>query len=109
MTNSSGDATHNDGRASSGQTFAANDVLARRYRIVHLIGTGGTGEVYEAVDRQLLRILGYGRLYPDFGIWHTSRRAIAHSTTGRAGGPRTSRMQARHSNARANNCACRPT
>jgi eukaryotic-like serine/threonine-protein kinase len=54
LTNSSGDVTHHDGPPpSDGQTFAPNDVLARRYRIVRLIGTGGTGEVYEAVDTSL--------------------------------------------------------
>jgi serine/threonine protein kinase len=53
LTNSSGDATHNDGPPSSGQTFAPHEVLASRYRIVRLIGTGGTGEVYEALDTSL--------------------------------------------------------
>jgi serine/threonine protein kinase len=48
LNNSSG-----DGAASSRPTFATNDLLAKRYRIARLIGTGGAGEVYEALDTSL--------------------------------------------------------
>jgi serine/threonine protein kinase len=34
-------------------TFAPGDVLAGRYKIVDLVGTGGTGEVYRATDQAL--------------------------------------------------------
>lgn len=47
--------------------------LGRDPRVMRYIGDGKPMS-REAVARQLLRILGYGSLYPDFGIWHTSRR-----------------------------------
>jgi len=37
----------------AGPAYAAGDVLNRRFRIVRLIGAGGMGEVYEAVDQVL--------------------------------------------------------
>jgi tetratricopeptide (TPR) repeat protein/TolB-like protein len=36
-----------------GTTFAAGDIAAGRFRIVHLIARGGMGEVYEALDLEL--------------------------------------------------------
>jgi serine/threonine protein kinase len=53
LTNSNGDATHDDGAPSSRPAFSTNDLLATRYRIVRLIGAGGAGEVYEALDTSL--------------------------------------------------------
>ena len=47
--------------------------LGRDPRVMRYLGDGKPMS-REAVARQLLRILGYGKLYPDFGIWHTSRR-----------------------------------
>ncbi|HXU00369.1 MAG TPA: serine/threonine-protein kinase [Polyangia bacterium] len=50
LTNSNGDA---GGSTSARSAFAAGDLLASRYKIVRLIGSGGTGEVYEALDTAL--------------------------------------------------------
>jgi RimJ/RimL family protein N-acetyltransferase len=47
--------------------------LGRDPRVMRYLGDGKP-MTREAVARQLLRILTYGKLYPDFGIWHTSRR-----------------------------------
>jgi len=47
--------------------------LGRDPRVMRYIGDGKPMS-REAVARQMLRIMGYGKLYPDFGIWHTSRR-----------------------------------
>ena len=50
LTNSSGDAGERNGSRSA---FAAGDMVASRYKIVRLIGSGGTGEVFEALDTAL--------------------------------------------------------
>ena len=50
MTNSSGDPTRRNGSRREGPIFAAGDVVAGRYRIVAAIGSGGSSEVYEALD-----------------------------------------------------------
>jgi len=47
--------------------------LGRDPRVMRYLGDGKP-MTREATARQLLRIMGYGKLYPDFGIWHTSRR-----------------------------------
>jgi serine/threonine protein kinase len=54
LTNSSGDAGEKNGPSSpGGGGFAPGDAVASRYEIVRLIGSGGTGEVYEAIDTAL--------------------------------------------------------
>ena len=53
MTNSNGDAGEKNGPASARSAFAPGDLVAARYKIVRLIGSGGTGEVYEALDTAL--------------------------------------------------------
>jgi serine/threonine protein kinase len=54
LTNSSGKKGERNGRSSAARSaFAAGDLVATRYKIVRLIGSGGTGEVYEALDTAL--------------------------------------------------------
>ncbi len=50
MTNSSGDPTRRNGGRREGPVFSAGDMVAGRYRIVAAIGSGGSSEVYEALD-----------------------------------------------------------
>jgi eukaryotic-like serine/threonine-protein kinase len=52
LTNSSGDATKKNGPPSK-PAFSPGDIVAGRYRIVRAIGSGGSGEVYEAHDTGL--------------------------------------------------------
>ena len=47
------------------QTFAPDDVVAGRYRIVRLIAVGGSGEVYEADDLDLKQKLALKVLRPE--------------------------------------------
>ena len=42
-----------NGPSSARSAFAPGDLVATRYKIVRLIGSGGTGEVYEALDTAL--------------------------------------------------------
>jgi len=53
LTSSNGDAGEKGGPSSTPSAFARGDTVASRYKIVRLIGSGGTGEVYEAVDTAL--------------------------------------------------------
>src|SRR5262249_25500261 len=53
LTNSSGDAGEKNGPSFARSAFAPGDLVASRYTIVRLIGSGGTGEVYEALDTAL--------------------------------------------------------
>jgi serine/threonine protein kinase len=53
LTKSNGNAGEHNGPTSARSAFAAGDVVAGRYQIVRLIGSGGTGEVFEALDTAL--------------------------------------------------------
>jgi serine/threonine protein kinase len=53
VTNTSGDAGEKNGPSGPRSAFAAGDLVASRYKIVRLIGSGGTGEVYETLDTGL--------------------------------------------------------
>jgi len=53
VTKSNGNASQENGPSSAKAAFLPGDVVASRYRIDRLIGSGGTGEVYEAFDTGL--------------------------------------------------------
>jgi len=52
VTKTNGDAGERNGNGAP-SAFAPGDVVASRYQVVRLIGSGGTGEVYEALDTAL--------------------------------------------------------
>jgi serine/threonine protein kinase len=58
------DAGESNGPPSARSTFNAGDVVAGRYKIVRLIGSGGTGEVYEALDTALAGSVALKALKP---------------------------------------------
>jgi eukaryotic-like serine/threonine-protein kinase len=62
LTNSSGDA----GAKNGSSAFVAGDLVASRYKVVRLIGSGGTGEVYEAIDTALGVSVALKALKPSF-------------------------------------------
>ena len=70
MTKSNGDAGERNGAAGR-SAFAQGDTVASRYRIVRLIGSGGTGEVYEALDTALGVSVALKALKP-----HVARSAV---------------------------------
>ena len=53
LTKSSGDAGERNGPSATRSAFVPGDLVAARYKVVRLIGSGGTGEVYEAIDTAL--------------------------------------------------------
>jgi len=53
VTNTNGNAGEKNGPSATRSAFAAGDLVASRYKIVRQIGSGGTGEVYEALDTAL--------------------------------------------------------
>ncbi|HZD51196.1 MAG TPA: serine/threonine-protein kinase, partial [Silvibacterium sp.] len=60
------------------QAFAEGDVVRRRFRIVRLIGTGGMGEVYEAVDVDLGRRIALKTIRADIA---GNPRMLSHFKT----------------------------
>jgi eukaryotic-like serine/threonine-protein kinase len=53
VTSSDNDSSRRGRGADPQVTFAAGDVVAGRYKILDLLGSGGTGEVYRATDQAL--------------------------------------------------------
>jgi len=49
-------------RAATEDAFAAGELVAERYEIRRLVGRGGMGEVYEALDRELGGVVALGTL-----------------------------------------------
>src|SRR5687768_10842946 len=70
-----------------GRTFADDQVVADRYRIVRFIAAGGMGEVYEAEDRVLgkrvaLKTMRPGHATSERGIERFRREIqLAHRVT----------------------------
>jgi serine/threonine protein kinase len=64
LTNSSGNAGEKNGPTSARSAFAPGDQVAARYQIVRLIGSGGTGEVFEALDTALGETVALKALKP---------------------------------------------
>jgi serine/threonine protein kinase len=66
LTKSSGDAGANNGSSATPSAFVPGDQVASRYNVVRLIGSGGTGEVYEAIDTALGVSVALKALKPSF-------------------------------------------
>src|SRR3954462_14323918 len=64
VTNSNGEAGEKNGSPSARSAFAPGDQVAARYEIVRLIGSGGTGEVFEALDTALGETVALKALKP---------------------------------------------
>ncbi len=60
-----GDLLEPDGPDDS-QTFAPNQLVAGRFRVVRRIGRGGMGEVYEAIDLELRQPVALKTIRPEF-------------------------------------------
>src|ERR1041385_3289872 len=52
----------------SNGAIQSGDVIAERFEIIRLIGRGGMGEVYEALDRKLGERVAIKIITPEFGI-----------------------------------------
>jgi serine/threonine protein kinase/tetratricopeptide (TPR) repeat protein len=61
----SSDQSFHGSRLAHEASFAAGDLLANRFRILHLISKGGMGEVYEAEDLELHERIAIKTILPD--------------------------------------------
>ncbi len=61
----SSDQSFHGSRLAHEPSFAAGDLLANRFRILHLISKGGMGEVYEAEDLELHERIAIKTILPD--------------------------------------------
>jgi serine/threonine protein kinase len=64
LTNPSGDAGEKNGPLSARSAFSPGDQVAGRYQIVRLIGSGGAGDVFEALDTALRETVALKALKP---------------------------------------------
>jgi serine/threonine protein kinase len=53
LTSKDNDSSRRGGASDEGLAFAAGEVVAGRYKIIDLVGAGGSGEVYRAADQAL--------------------------------------------------------